>query len=200
MTRSRRSNASPPGRSWSANSRTGSARHAPELELRETCGVRARRRDSPVSPGPSGGKWGDVVSPCARSGPTRSAPCRIELGGDGLDLVDERRFSSKFPSVKRGLFLRQSSARSWGERIVPVRKPCSRVSSVRSRCPVPAQAGAVRPPDRGSIGSTRLAARTRPSTRYFLHVAAAAVVAVVTAIRDRWALQVSSENTCTGRH
>ena len=71
------------------------------------------------------GDRGDVVTLREQPGQRDLRRCGVELGSDGLDLVDDAEVLLEVPSVKRGLFLRQSSsARSSGERIVPVRKPC----------------------------------------------------------------------------
>jgi hypothetical protein len=84
------------------------------------CGV-SSTREMRLVPG-----IGAMSSPCARS--QANATCAGDaLSSEATALTSPtmRRFCSKLPSVKRGLLLRQSSsARSWGERIVPVRKPC----------------------------------------------------------------------------
>jgi hypothetical protein len=68
---------------------------------------------------------GAISSPCESS--QANAICAgVASSSDATALTSStmRRFFSRLPSVKRGLFLRQSStARSSGERIVPVRKP-----------------------------------------------------------------------------
>jgi hypothetical protein len=71
------------------------------------------------------GDRGDVVSLREQPGQSDLRRCGVDLGGDGLDLVDDAEVLLEVASVKGGLVLRQSSsASSSGERIVPVRKPC----------------------------------------------------------------------------
>jgi hypothetical protein len=56
------------------------------------------------------GDRGDVVVALRdQPGQSDQRRCRIELGGDGLDLVDDAEVLSKLLSVKRGLFLRRMS-------------------------------------------------------------------------------------------
>jgi hypothetical protein len=55
------------------------------------------------------GDRGDVVALRDKPGQSDQRRCRIELGGDGLDLVDDAEVLSKLLSVKRGLFLRRMS-------------------------------------------------------------------------------------------
>jgi hypothetical protein len=102
-----------------------------------------------------------MSSPCASS--QARATCAGEASTSEATAWTSstmRRVFPKLPSVKRGLVLRQaSSLSSWGERMVPVRKPCPSGGRARSRCPARAAAPAARPPGHGSTRRTRSAAR-----------------------------------------
>jgi hypothetical protein len=71
------------------------------------------------------GDRGDVVALREHPGQRDLSGCGADLGGYGLDLVDDAEVLLEVAVGEARLFLRQSSsASSLGERIVPVRKPC----------------------------------------------------------------------------
>ena len=71
------------------------------------------------------GDGGDVVALREEPGQRDLRRCRIELGGDGLDLVDDAEVLFEVAFGEAGVVLAPVVVGEvFGERIVPVRKPC----------------------------------------------------------------------------